>query len=115
MKYKYILLSMIQAALFFSCYDLDRKPADALDENSFWKTQTHADQAMMGVYAQMQNDHVFGIQYGFDCLSDIGTGYDDPAYFRISRGTYNSSEDYAPENSPTSTKVLHGLMPCCRM
>ena len=47
MKYKYILLSMIQAALFFSCYDLDRKPADALDENSFWKTQTHADQAMM--------------------------------------------------------------------
>ena len=94
MKYKYILLSMIQAALFFSCYDLDRKPADALDENSFWKTQTHADQAMMGVYAQMQNDHVFGIQYGFDCLSDIGTGYDDPAYFRISRGTYNSSEDY---------------------
>ena len=41
MKYKYILLSMIQAALFFSCYDLDRKPADALDENSFWKTQTY--------------------------------------------------------------------------
>ncbi len=94
MKYKYILLSMIQAALFFSCYDLDREPADELGENSFWKTQSHADQAMMGVYAQMQNDHVFGIQYGFDCLSDIGTGYDNPAYFRISRGTYNSSEDY---------------------
>ena len=103
MKYKYILLSMIQAALFFSCYDLDRKPADALDENSFWKTQTHADQAMMGFSTDSTVSPILAPVMMILRISVF------PEVLITVR------KIIAPENSPTSTKVLHGLMPCCRM
>ena len=81
------------ASLFLtsSCYDLDVYPEDQLSSGTFFQTQDHADQIMMGVYSQMQSDDIFGRQFGLDCLGGIGSGYDPASYAVIGRGTYNST------------------------
>ena len=91
---KYRLFFTCVASLFFmsSCYDLDRYPEDQLSAGTFFQTQEHADQAMMGVYSQMTHNDVFGRQFGFDCLGGVGAGYDAPAYPNIGRGTYTTTE-----------------------
>ncbi len=73
------------------CYDLDRYPNSEVSSGTFWQTKDQADEAMAGIYSQLQNNYVFGIVYGLDCLSDIGTGYDDPGYVSIARGTYTAT------------------------
>lgn len=91
---KYKLFFTCAASLLFmsSCYDLDRFPEDQLSAGTFFQTQDHADQAMMGVYSQMTHDDVFGRQFGFDCLGGIASGYDAPSYPNIGRGTYTTTE-----------------------
>jgi tetratricopeptide (TPR) repeat protein len=74
------------------CYSLDLHPVDKVSSATFWQTQSHADQAMAGVYSVLQNDNVFGTVFGFDCLGSIGLGYDPPAYASIARGTYTATE-----------------------
>ena len=91
-KYK-LFLSCAASLLFMSsCYDLDRYPEDQLSSGTFFQTQDHADQAMMGVYSLMTDKDVYGRQFGFDCLGSVGVGYDAPAYPNIGRGTYTTSE-----------------------
>lgn len=91
---KYKLFFTCAASLLFmsSCYDLDRYPEDQLSAGTFFRTQEHADQAMMGVYSQMTHNDVFGRQFGFDCLGGVGSGYDAPSYPNIGRGTYTITE-----------------------
>lgn len=91
---KYKLFFTCAASLLFmsSCYDLDRYPEDQMSAGTFFQTQDHADQAMMGVYSQMTHDDVFGRQFGFDCLGGVGVGYDAPSYPNIGRGTYTTTE-----------------------
>lgn len=91
---KYKLFFTCAASLLFmsSCYDLDRYPEDQLSAGTFFQTQEHADQAMMGVYSQMTHDDVFGRQFGFDCLGGVASGYDGPSYPNIGRGTYTTTE-----------------------
>lgn len=91
-KYKIFLVAFVSLFTFCGCYDLDRYPADQLSSGTFFKTQDHADQAMMAVYSAMQYWDIFGRQFGFDCLGAIGMGYDAPAYPSIQRGTYTTSE-----------------------
>lgn len=52
---KYKLFITLAASLFLtsSCYDLDVYPEDQLSSGTFFQTQDHADQIMMGVYSQM--------------------------------------------------------------
>lgn len=90
---KYKLFITLAASLFLtsSCYDLDVYPEDQLSSGTFFQTQDHADQIMMGVYSQMQSDDIFGRQFGLDCLGGIGNGYDPASYAVIGRGTYNST------------------------
>lgn len=90
---KYKLFITLAASLFLtsSCYDLDVYPEDQLSSGTFFQTQDHADQIMMGVYSQMQSDDIFGRQFGLDCLGGIGSGYDPASYAVIGRGTYNST------------------------
>ena len=49
---KYKLFITLAASLFLtsSCYDLDVYPEDQLSSGTFFQTQDHADQIMMGVY-----------------------------------------------------------------
>jgi hypothetical protein len=72
------------------CYDLDTYPGDTLSESLFWATEDHAHQAMMGIYANMRNEHVFGRQFELDHLGDIAYGYDQMA--GIPRGTYTARD-----------------------
>jgi len=87
----YIYVSLTFLLVLSGCYDLDRYPNDKLSAGTFWQTQEQADEAMAGVYSQLQNDYVFGIVFGLDCLSDIGTGYDGTSYDVIARGTYTAT------------------------
>lgn len=86
----------LAASLFMasSCYDLDVTPGDQLSAGNFFKTQTHADQAMMAVYSQMQDEDIFGRQFGFDCLGGIGSGYDPASYNSIGQGTYTTTTNF---------------------
>lgn len=74
---------------FTGCYDLDRYPADQLSEGTFFKNQSHADAAMVGVYNTMQYDNVFGLQFSLDCLGGISNGYDPQGFDAMQKGTYD--------------------------
>lgn len=93
---KYKLIAVLAASMAFTtgCYDLDVFPEDQLNSTTFFQTQAHADQAMMGVYSLMTDKDVFGRQFGFDCLGGVGSGYDPASYATIARGTYTSSEGF---------------------
>lgn len=92
-KYKLFSALATAALIFFSsCYDLDRYPADQLSSGTFFKTQEHADQAMMAVYSTMQYDDVFGLQFAMDGLGGIAMGYDPPSYQIFHRGIYDVKE-----------------------
>lgn len=80
--------------IFSSCYDLDRVPDYQLSSNSFFKNETHAKEALMGVYAQMQNDNVYGYAFGWDCMGGISCGYDNPSFLTIQRGTVATNAGY---------------------
>jgi tetratricopeptide (TPR) repeat protein len=86
-KYICYLLSLALLLAFSGCYDLERYSASEVSSGTFWQTRTQADEAIAAVYSQLQNDNVFGIVFGLDCLSDIGTGYDAAGYQTIARGT----------------------------
>lgn len=86
--YKAILVSVAFLVGLGSCYDLDRYPYDQVSSGTFWKKESHAKQAMMGVYNVMKKEDAFGITFGLDCLSDIGVGYDHPGYIYMYLGTY---------------------------
>lgn len=90
-KYKLFAAVVASVTLTTGCYDLDVYPEGELSSGTFFKTQDHADQAMMGVYNMLPEEHVFGRQYGFDCLGGIGCGYDAPSYKTIANGTYTTT------------------------
>lgn len=78
MKNIYKLIMMVVCLFMLgSCYDLDRYPYDKLSSGTFWKTKQHADQGLMGVYAMLRDNAVFGTYFSYDCLTDIGFGYSD--------------------------------------
>lgn len=82
---KYILL-LATLGLMSSCFDLDQLPHDRLNSGTFWKTETHAHQGMMSVYAQMKRANAFGAYFRRDGLGDIA--WDDTSMSPINLGTY---------------------------
>lgn len=64
---KYLLLLAVMG-LMSSCYDLDQYPHDKLSSGTFWKTEEHAHQAMMNIYAQMKHEQTYGTYFGVDAL-----------------------------------------------
>ena len=82
MKMKKYLLNLL-TVIYFSvtlsgCYDLDLIPPDKLSDASFWKSETHVKQGMMGVYNAVKQDYAFGLDYMFDYLGEIAYGYSVP-------------------------------------
>lgn len=82
---KYILFLAV-AGLMSSCYDLDQYPHDKLNSGTFWKTETHAHQGMMSIYASLKNENVFGGYWACDGASDIA--WDDTWMYGVNVGTY---------------------------
>ncbi len=100
MKLNKIFMAAAVGSTFMltSCYDLDLYPDNQLSSGTFFKTEEHAKMAMMGVYNQMQNDNVFGLQFSMDCLGGVAFGYDNQSYQTFQRGTV------ATNNSQSSNK-----------
>lgn len=91
-KNKILSICTIAAALTVStssCYDLERYPSNQLSSDVFYQNEEQADEAMMGVYNALQNDHAFGLQFSMDCLGGIAMGYDAASYQVVQRGTYD--------------------------
>lgn len=93
-KYKLLIGALIASMSLNSCYDLDQYPVDQISDGIFWKSETHAKQGMMGVYAAMQNDHALGLRFTFDSMSDIGTGFGDEAYGDVITGVYSERSGF---------------------
>lgn len=84
---KKILIAVL-AVVVSSCYDLDTKPYDKVSSGSFWKTEAHAVQGVLGVYADMKDHQLFGLFNMFDNGSDIGVGYDGQGLGDIINGNF---------------------------
>lgn len=80
------------AIVFFlnSCIDLDTVPYDRVSLDSFWKTEEHALQGVMGVYADLKDNNLFGLYFMYDNLTDIAIGYDGYGLGPIISGTFTS-------------------------
>lgn len=96
-KYNLWMAAALMSMCASSCYDLDRFPVDQVSDGIFWKTEDHAKQGMMGVYAAMQVDDAFGLKFTFDSMSDIGTGFGDEAYSDVITGVYTERSSFVEE------------------
>ncbi|WP_435087680.1 RagB/SusD family nutrient uptake outer membrane protein [Petrimonas sulfuriphila] len=90
MKYLLYIVILFVSLTYTGCYDLDRFPQQQLSPSTFWKTETHAKQAINACYTALRNNELYNTFFGMDCLSDIGFGYDAKGYWDISRGTWTS-------------------------
>lgn len=70
------------------CYELDTKPYDVVSAGSFWKTEEHALQGLMGVYGDLKDHNLFGLYNMFDNLTDIAVGYDGQGLGDIINGNF---------------------------
>lgn len=92
MKIKNIAALIIIAIMTGACESLDYTPGDQMSGQTFWRTEEHARQAAVGLYAAMKADWCFGLEFTFDMCSDIADG--TTPWADISRGdsfTSNSS------------------------
>ena len=79
---------MLAAGMMSSCYDLDQYPHDKLSSGTFWKTEDHAHQGMVAMYATLRNENGFGAYYDNDALGEIGCDYNNWLMPSIIKGTY---------------------------
>lgn len=84
---KYILL-LAAAGLMSSCYDLEQYPHDQLNAGTFWKTENHAHQGMVAIYATLLNENGFGAYYNNDALGEIAMDYNNWQMPTLIKGTY---------------------------
>ncbi len=87
---KYILIAVVSLSLN-SCYKLDLYPPDSLSSQTFWITEAHIKQGLMGVYAAVKKEYAFGFDYMFDYLGETAYGYGTP-FPAVMLGTYSSTD-----------------------
>lgn len=88
---------LLLAALFLSaCEKLDYVPADQLSNETFWKTESQAKQAVIGLYQAMKQPWCFGREFTFDMISDLADG--SSPWEDISRGVSFSSSSSGVQN-----------------
>lgn len=85
------------------CMSLDKAPYDSVAQGNFWKTETDAKQAIMGVYAQMKHQGAFGYMPLLDTYSDIAHGPGSP----LEVGTYTAKEDFLVANWKDTWTGVH--------
>lgn len=96
MKSSYISAVLSIAILLAGCEKLDYAPGDQMSEQTFWKTEDHARQAAVGMYAAMKADWCFGLEFTFDMCSDLADG--TTPWADISRGTTFASNSSGVQN-----------------
>ncbi len=89
--------SIVALAISLSaCESLDFTPADQMSGQTFWKTEEHARQAAVGMYAAMKAPWCFGMEFTFDMCSDIADG--TSPWADISRGSSFASNSSGVQN-----------------
>ncbi len=89
--------SIVALAVSLSaCESLDFTPADQMSGQTFWKTEEHARQAAVGMYAAMKAPWCFGMEFTFDMCSDIADG--TSPWVDISRGSSFASNSSGVQN-----------------
>ncbi len=96
MKNIYLTVVACASLLCYGCESLDYIPADQMSGTTFWKTEEHARQAAIGMYAAMKAQWCFGMEFTFDMCSDIADG--TAPWADISRGTSFSSTSSGVQN-----------------
>lgn len=92
---KHILSLMAAVSLLTGCYDLDRTPYDQVSSEAMWQTADQCKQGLMGVYASLKEDDLFGKMFLIDVNSDVAAGYDQYEVLQLGTATsktgfYNS-------------------------
>lgn len=87
-KILYIAVLVAASLSFTGCYDLNRAPYDKVSSSSFWKTEDHVNQGIMGIYNDMKNENIYGLVFALDGMSDIAFGY----YENKVHGTYTAND-----------------------
>ncbi|MDR1091402.1 MAG: RagB/SusD family nutrient uptake outer membrane protein [Prevotella sp.] len=103
---KIIYIISLLVLSFSGCYDLDTYPGDAVNQNQFWKNEAHVKQGLMGVYSALRADQVFGLQFMFDNLSEIGTGYHDQSYATVTQGIYSGRTGFVESKWQTLYEMV---------
>lgn len=98
----YILFFLVSTIALTGCYDLNTQPFDKVSSSSFWQTEEHAVQGVMGVYSQLKNDNVYGTAFLLDNLSDIAIGYDAYAYEAAANGNYTNRTGFVIDHWKSS-------------
>ncbi len=98
MNRKYLVIGSLAACAlsFGGCEKLDYFPADQLSDATVWKTEAHAKQAAMGMYAAMRAPWCFGMEFTFDMCTDLADG--TSPWSDVSRGTSFSSNSSGVQN-----------------
>lgn len=97
MRKNKIISAFLGSVLFLvSCESLDYVPADQLSSGTFWKTEAHAKQASVGMYAAMEAPWCFGMEFTFDMCTDLADGASPWA--GVSRGTSFASDNSGVQN-----------------
>ena len=66
MKGHYIFSALLGIGLLLQgCETLDYTPADQLNDKTFWRTEQHANQAAVALYAAMKAGWAFGRDFTF--------------------------------------------------
>ncbi len=98
MKMKRMLLPLLAAAslLAVSCESLDYTPGNQMSDATFWKTEVHARQAAIGLYAAMKEPWCFGMEFTFEMCGDLADG--TSPWADVSRGTSFASGSGGVQN-----------------
>lgn len=92
---KKIYSILILTIVLTGCYELDRYPQDQLSSGTFWQTDEQAKEGIVACYAALRQNYAFSVSFGTDCISDIGTGYDEIGHWDISRGVWLNTTSYS--------------------
>lgn len=97
MKSKNIVSILLGSALLLTaCESLDYVPSTQMSSETFWKTENHARQAAVGLYAAMREPWCFGMEFTFEMCTDLADGVSP--WSDVSRGTAFASNSEGVQN-----------------
>lgn len=92
-KIIYILSIIALTFSFGSCYDLDTYPGDKVNQGQFWKNESEVKQGLIGVYSILRADYVYGLQFMYDNIGELGIGYHSQSHVDATNGNYTGRTD----------------------
>lgn len=86
------------------CYDLETFPGDKINQGTFYKTEEHAHQGLMGIYGMLRLNEAYGYQFCFDHLGDLAYGYN---YYMMFLATYTDRDGTIQNHWQTYYDGIH--------